>query len=102
MRQMRESMATLLVTRKIAEEIGFNQAVRLSTLNLSQIYLQMGDLQAAGQAADRGLEALQLSDLPIYHIQVLLQLGKVRSRQGDMKASMPVCRKSFDKLRTGP
>ena len=85
--QMRKAMLALLLTRKIAEEIGFDQVVRASTLNLSELYLHMGDLEAAVQAADRGLEALKPSDLPAYRIQVLLLLGQIRSRRGDMAAA---------------
>ncbi len=83
--RMRGTMATLLETRKLAEEIGYTEMVRLSTLNLSHLYLQMDDLPAAVEAANRGLEAMQVSDSPVYRVQVLMQLAKVRARQGQMK-----------------
>jgi CHAT domain-containing protein len=85
--QIRETMSALLLTKKMSEEIGDKSMLRISTLNLSPIYLQLGDLEAAGFAAGQGLEGLAATELPVSRIQALLLLGLIRFRQADMTAS---------------
>ncbi len=84
--QQRESMSALLAARQLAKEIGFDTAVRVSSLNLSHLYLRMDDLDAAEQAANRGLVDLPLSEAPLSRIQALILLAKIRSRRGDIAA----------------
>ena len=85
--QYREAMSALLLTRKMAEAAGDDKVARTSTLNLSNLYLQMGDLKAAVEAAQRGLGGLPASEFSISRIHALIQLGLIRSRQGDLPAS---------------
>ena len=85
--QLRETMSALLAARRLGEEIGFDPAVIVSSLNLSNLYLHLGSLDAAVQAANRGLSGLPSTEAPLTRIQGLILLGKIRSRQKDMAAA---------------
>lgn len=93
--QPREAMEALILARTLADEIGFDLSARFSSLNLSQIYLQMGDINAAGQAANRGLNDLPKTTPPITHIQALLQMGLVRFHQKNTADSERLFRKAI-------
>jgi len=95
MLQYREAMNALLLARKMAMDTGDEGAVKTCSLNLSTLYLQMGDLDAAVQSASRGIEILPPSERSTFRIQNLSQLATVRSRQKNLPAAAQLFREAI-------
>ncbi len=79
----RGAMQSYLEARGLAERARDREMAGGLALNISSLYLQMGDAEAAARAASAGLDHLRGAGRAAFADQVLLQLGKIRARQGD-------------------
>lgn len=86
-----EAVRAFLEARTMAEATHDWASLGALNTNISAIYLEMGDLDAAVLAAQRGADVSARQGFPGERSKALLQLGLLRARQGRMDdASMLV------------
>jgi CHAT domain-containing protein/Flp pilus assembly protein TadD len=85
----REAADMYLKARELARAGEDWDAVCTSSLNLSSLYLQMGETNSAEQAVLRSAEALAKVPGEKWRPQLLLQYAKVKARQGNIDAAKP-------------
>ena len=79
----RDALATYLQARELAAEFGDRADLGAIAVNLSSVYLQVWDLDAALRSAEEGLrQAGQLGE-PYFKAPLLLQLGRLHTVLGD-------------------
>ncbi|MGA2327322.1 MAG: CHAT domain-containing protein [Bryobacteraceae bacterium] len=86
----RRAMDAYLEARKLAGQIGDWEVAGALSMNISSLYLQMGEVSGAGVAAREGLAALQKLPSSKYRIRLLVQAGEVKTWQGDVDGAIPV------------
>ncbi len=79
-----EAVRAFLEARTIAEAIHDWASLGALNTNISGIYLEMGDLDAAVLAAQQGADVAARKGFPGGRSKALLQLGLLRARQGRM------------------
>jgi len=84
--QHREAVKAYLAARNLAERMGDREALGALYLNLSSLYLEMGDVDAAAQSAQQGLGALA-GIHPSFRAQMLIQRARVRLKQETKSAT---------------
>jgi tetratricopeptide (TPR) repeat protein len=92
----RQAMNTYLEARGLAERFGFRDIASGLSLNISSIYLQMGEVEGATEAVREGLAALAGAPHSKYRIQLLMQAGKVKAWQGDIDGAEPLFGEAID------
>ena len=85
----REAMRAFLDARELAERLGYREGEGLVALNLTSLYLQMGDFDGATEEAGRALEALGGGPRSRYRREALAQVAKLKAREGDLDAALP-------------
>jgi CHAT domain-containing protein len=80
-----EAIRAFLEARAIAVAIHDWASLGALNTNISGIYLEMGDLDAAVLAAQQGAEVSARQGFPAERSKALLQLGLLRARQGRME-----------------
>ncbi len=79
----RQAMEGYLKALDLAEAIHYREMGCAISMNMSSLYLQMGSVGAAGEAARRGLRAMAGRPRPKWEGRLLLQLARVRAVEGD-------------------
>jgi CHAT domain-containing protein len=83
-----EAVRAFLQARTIAEAIHDWASLGALNTNISGIYLEMGDLDAAVAAAQQGADVSARKGFPGGRSKALLQLGVLRARQGRLDDAM--------------
>lgn len=89
----REALQTYVAAREIAEQDGDWEIAGTTSLNISSLHLQMGEIDAAAEEARRGVEALGRAGSSLYRPQALFQLAKIECRRRGISA--PAVREMF-------
>ncbi len=84
----REGMAAYLAARDLARKMGDWDAAAGLAFNISALYLEMGEVNSARQAAESGLALLEGRPHPEYRAKLLIQLARLRARGGDLEAAL--------------
>lgn len=84
----RKAMQAYLETRKLAESTRDWELAAGLACNISSLYLQMGELNAGIQEADRALSLLRKNRLTKYKAELLAQSALLNARQGDMETAV--------------
>jgi CHAT domain-containing protein/tetratricopeptide (TPR) repeat protein len=82
MYRYRDAIRAYLEARPLAESTGDRETLGTLSINLSSLYLHMGELEAAEQAAAQGLKALG-KDLPAHQCKLLIQMASLRAARGE-------------------
>jgi CHAT domain-containing protein len=88
--QYRPGMNAYLEARELAQRLGDREMATTLAFNISALYLEMRDLNAALQAVAQGLAGLNDKPTSKYRPKFLVQLARLRARIGDMEAAVPV------------
>ncbi len=91
----RRAMRAFLDARELAAALGDWEMTGALSLNISSLYLQMGEVAGASEAAREGLAALQKLPKPKYRVQLLTQVARVRAWQGDLDGAVPLFREAI-------
>jgi CHAT domain-containing protein len=83
----REALDTYLQARRYAESAADWISVGALDVNISSLYLLMGDLDAAAHEGERALGESSRGGFPDGMSRALIQLGVIRARQGRMDES---------------
>lgn len=81
-----EALNTYLVAKKLAHSLDSGSEESLIDLNLADLYMQLGDMDAANRYAKSGLAGFGKS--APYHYQLLACLGALSARQGETARSI--------------
>lgn len=84
LRRYREALEDFRNARRLAEVAGDRSAAGAMDANISSVYEQTGELDAAIEYARRGAERLAGQDRAKHLAKVQIQLGSLRARQGRM------------------
>jgi len=87
--QYRQGMNAYLQARERAQRTGDREMATTLAFNISALYLEMRDLNAALQAAEQGLAGLNDEHTSKYRPKFLVQLARLRARIGDMETAVP-------------
>ena len=92
----REALATYLEARKLSAPL--RDWANLGSLNgnISSLYLQMGELDAAAGAAQMMLENYERKDFPGARPRAFIQLGIIRAKQGRVQERDAFMREAID------
>ena len=88
----RQAADAYLQARQLAENQRDWEVAGTVSLNLSSLYLQMGEINSAEQAAERSAEALAKAPNHGRRAQLLLQFAKIKARKGDIDDAAPYFR----------
>ncbi len=80
--QYPEALAAFIEARDLSERAGDHRTLASTNTNISSIYLQMNNLDAARTAAERGLAALNRSGQLESRPKFLIQLARVLAKKG--------------------
>jgi tetratricopeptide (TPR) repeat protein len=83
----REALDTYLQARRFAEKAADWISAGALDVNISSLYLLMGDLDAAAHEGERALRESNRGGFPDGMSRALIQLGVIRARQGRMEES---------------
>jgi CHAT domain-containing protein/tetratricopeptide (TPR) repeat protein len=86
----RLALDSYLEARKLAERLGDWDTAGSFLVNISSLYLQMGEVDGAAEAVREGLASLERQPQSKFWIQCLMQAGKVRIWQGDIDGAVPL------------
>lgn len=86
----RRAMEAYLEARVVAERLGDREMFGALSMNISSLYLQIGEVSGAAEAAREGLAALGKLPGSKYRIQLLMQTGRVKAWQGDLDGAIPL------------
>ena len=84
----REGMSAYLRAKQMALRQGDWEGAAGLEASLSVLYLEMGDVNSALEAAESGLALLRNRPAPDYRPRLLIQLGKLRARKGQLDVAM--------------
>jgi CHAT domain-containing protein len=88
--RVQEAVVEFLEARRLAREAGDRVVLGAISVNLSGIYLQLGDAASASLAAEEGLRDIErVSKLP-YRAQLLVQLANTRAWSRGLDEALPV------------
>ncbi len=94
--QYREAMKAYLEANRMAEKTGDWKMAAAISSNISSVYAQMGDLEAARQSAERALLALRGRNQPEYFPRLLVRVASLRARQGDFDGAVPLFERGIE------
>jgi CHAT domain-containing protein len=94
--QYREALNSLEHARFISEQSGNPQFLEDINLNISSLFLQLGDVESAAIAAERGMTYLARAPNPISRAKLLIQLATVRASQNDITAAESLFAQGID------
>lgn len=83
----KDALTPLLDARQRAQALGDRLDLGVADFNLSNLYLQMWDLDSATSVAEEGVAAAGSLNQAYYRHQALLQLGRLREMRGDPHAA---------------
>jgi len=84
----RDGMTAYLRARDIAVRTGDWEDAAGLVFNISALYLEMGHISSALEAAESGLSLLKDRPAPYYRARLLSQLARLRARTGQMEAAV--------------
>jgi CHAT domain-containing protein len=100
--QHREAVKAYLEARDLARTVGDRRTFGALCVNLSSMYLEMADVDAAAQAAAQGLDALRGMDTS-FKAQLLMQSARIRLKQKkDTAAAIVSLRDAVEAARMDP
>lgn len=88
----RQAMDAYLEARDLAQATGDTEMYGALSLNISSLYLQMGETEGAAQAAAEGLRSLDKLAQPRYRVHLLMQVARVKACQGRLDEAAPLFR----------
>jgi CHAT domain-containing protein len=91
----RDGMASYLAARDLAIRNNDWVAVAGLASNISALYMEMGEINSAVEAAEAGLSWLEGRPAPEYRPKLLTQLGKLRARTGRMEEAVQLFREAI-------
>jgi tetratricopeptide (TPR) repeat protein len=75
----RKAMRAFLEARELAAALGDREMTGALSMNISSLYLQLGEVAGAAEAAREGLAALEALPKPKYRAQLLTQVARVKA-----------------------
>lgn len=90
----RDAARAYLQARTLATEQDDPEMLAATAFNLSSIYLQLGEIDAAREAADRGL-AIPTTATDKYRANLLIQSALVSATEGDCDSATPRLREAI-------
>jgi len=84
--QYKQAMRHYLEAKRLAEQAGVRDHLPGLWANISSLYFQLGEVEAARYAAEQGLRSLPPGMVPHYRPLLMLQLAKVYFRLGEHAA----------------
>jgi CHAT domain-containing protein/tetratricopeptide (TPR) repeat protein len=81
--QYRRAMQVYVEARALAESTGGWEHVAAINANLSSLYLQAGEMNAAAESAEAAIRGVEKAHAQRYHAQLLIQLGRLQFRRGE-------------------
>ena len=94
--QYRKALDNYIEARRFAEHGGDWANLGMLNANISGLFLQMGDLDAAGQSAQEALADFNRRDFSVGRSRCLIQLAVVRARQGQIQESAALISEAID------
>jgi tetratricopeptide (TPR) repeat protein len=94
--QYRAALDSYVQARTFAEAGKDGANVATLSSNISSLLLQMGDVDAAAQAAEPALAGFSRKNFPGGRSRCLIQIGIIRARQGNQAESAELMREAFD------
>jgi CHAT domain-containing protein len=94
--QFRDALNTLEHARAVSETSRDPQFLADINLNISSLFLQLGDVESSAVAAERGMAYLGGTAVPDARAKLLIQLATVRARQMDMPAAERLFAQAID------
>jgi CHAT domain-containing protein len=92
----REALSAFLEARRISRTSGDWANLANLGSNISSLFLNLGELDAAVDAAEQGLGALSHKEFPGSRARFLIQLGVIRARQGRINESAALIGQAID------
>ncbi|MCC6861402.1 MAG: CHAT domain-containing protein [Bryobacterales bacterium] len=92
--QYRQALDALLRSRELSRRAGDAQTQGISSVNISALYLQMGDVEAAAAAIEDDFRRLDRWPRPGHRARLLLQVGTVRMEQNRTAEAVPLLRRA--------
>jgi len=86
----RKAMDAFLEARELALALKDHEMLGALSLNISSLYLEMGEVAGAAEAAREGLAALRKLPQPKYKVQLLMQVARVKAWQNDLDGAIPL------------
>jgi CHAT domain-containing protein len=94
--QYRMALGSYIEARRFAESGGDWPNLGSLNVNISGLFLQMGDLDAAAQSAQQALADFNREDFPGGRSRCLIQLAVIRARQGHIQESAALISEAVD------
>jgi CHAT domain-containing protein len=94
--QYRKALDSYIEARRFAESAGDWANLGSLNVNISGLFLQMGDLDAAAQSAQQALADFTRKDFPGGRSRCLIQLAVTRARQGHTQESTALISEAID------
>src|SRR5262249_43998087 len=91
----REAIQAYLQARDAATALGSQETLIALTTNLSSLYLQMGDVEAARETAEHGLKLAGGVSLK-YKAELLIHYARIQRLQKDMKTAIALSKEAID------
>ena len=85
--QYRNAVKAYLEARRLAGRVGDRETLVALCFNLSSLYREMGDIDAAAQSAQQGLDALGGMSAD-FRSKLLMQSGQIKLKQKDLAAGL--------------
>jgi CHAT domain-containing protein len=92
----REGMAAYLAARDLARKRGDWETAAALASNISALYIEMGEIGSAVEAAETGLTWLGDRPAPYYRAKLLTNLARLRARTGDADAAVRLFGEAID------
>lgn len=92
----REGMKAYLEAKRLAERVGDLGTAAGLAANISTLYLEMREVNAAVQAAEEGLSLLKGEAPTLYRATLLVLLGRLRARTGNMAVAVGLFQRAID------
>lgn len=92
--QYRNAVKAYLEARRLAGRVGDRETLVALCFNLSSLYREMGDIDAAAQSAQQGLDALGGMSAD-FRSKLLMQSGQIKLKQKDPAAAMVELREAL-------
>jgi CHAT domain-containing protein len=96
--QYREAVKAYLEARSLAGHAGDGKQIGALCFNLSSLYLEMGDVEAAAQSARKGLDVLK-GMTTAFKSQLLIQAAQIKLRQKDLATALVDLREAAEEAR---
>jgi CHAT domain-containing protein/tetratricopeptide (TPR) repeat protein len=98
MHRYRDAVRAYLDGRAAAQRDNNAEMLGAFSVNLSSLYLQLGELEAASEAARRGFEALE-GRTTTFRSRLLIYAGQLKAAQGDTIAAEALLRQAIAESR---